>query len=71
MACSGYLLTLVNDKVLLLGANYAPKGYEKGAGMSPGGRLDKDDLDIRATAVREWERKSVKDSLLLTKRLNF
>ncbi len=55
MACSGYLITLVGDKILLLGANYAPKGYEKGAGMSPGGRLDKDDSDILSTAVREWE----------------
>lgn len=55
MAYSTYIITDVEDKILLLQANYAPKGYPLGVWMNPGGRLENSDPDILSGAVREWE----------------
>lgn len=55
MAYSAYIITDVEDKILLLQANYAPKGYPLGVWMNPGGCLENSDSDILSGAIREWE----------------
>lgn len=56
MAHSAYVVTAVQEGILLLQAGYVPKGgYQIGTWMNPGGRLDNTDQNVLSGAIREWE----------------
>lgn len=55
MANSAYIITRVENSIVLLEADYAPKGYPLGVYMNPGGKIDFTDPDILTGAIREWE----------------